>query len=188
MKQVRLPADRQALEALEAGDEVLLSGEALTMRDAALGRLAALVERGEQPPFALAGQLVFHAGPTPAAAGRPAGAIGPTTSARMDHFLPLMFESGAVATLGKGPRGAEAPAMHAKYRTVYFAAVGGLGALLAAHVTAIEPVAWEELGAEGVKRVTLEDFPATVAIDSRGRDFHAEQYQAFRSDGEGNIE
>lgn len=180
MKRFELPPDRAALDALEAGDEVLLTGELLTMRDAALKRLEVLLAKGEKPPFDLAGAVVFHAGPSPPAAGRPAGAVGPTTSARMDRFMPMLFEHGAVATLGKGPRGEEARAAHERPGAVYFAAVGGVGALYGGLVEEIETIAWEDLGPEAVHRVVVRDLPATVAIDSRGRDFLSEQYRAFR--------
>lgn len=168
MKRLELPPEDGALRELEAGDEVTLFGSVLTMRDAALKRLEALVAAGERPPFEMDGQVVFHAGPTPPAAGRPAGAIGPTTSARMDPYLGLLFEAGVRATLGKGPRSEEARALHELYGAVYLSAVGGLGALYGGMVSAIETVAWEDLGPEAVHRVVLEGFPAFVEIDSRG--------------------
>lgn len=177
---LELPPDREALRALVAGDEVLLSGPALTMRDAALKRLKALVDSGETPPFDVCGQLVFHAGPTPPSAGRPVGAIGPTTSSRMDPFLETLFELGAPVTLGKGPRSEEARELHRRFGAVYLASVGGIGALLAGRVEGIEVVAWEELGPEAVFRVLLDDLPALVAIDTAGRDFLAEQYERYR--------
>ena len=182
MKELRLPPDPEALRSLTAGEEVLLSGPVLTMRDAALARLERLVREGHKPPFDLTGQVVFYAGPTPPAAGRPAGAIGPTTSARMDHMLELLLKAGAVATLGKGPRSADAVALHEPYGHVYFAAVGGVAALYGDMVDDIEPVAWEELGPEAVYRVTLSNFPAIVAIDASGRDHFSSQYASYRRD------
>ncbi len=180
MKELTLPPDTDELRALEAGDDVLLSGQVLTMRDAALGRLQALLDEGERPPFALSGQLVFHAGPTPPAAGRPTGAIGPTTSARMDHFLEMLFDLGVVATIGKGPRSDESAALHATHGAVYFAAIGGLSALYGGMVEAVEPVCWEDLGPEAVRRVTLRGFPCLVAIDAFGREFFASRYARHR--------
>lgn len=180
MKELLLPPEEASLRSLAAGEEVLLSGTVLTMRDAALGRLDALVREGKEPPFDPAGQVVFHAGPTPPASGRPAGAIGPTTSARMDHFLDLLFGLGVSATLGKGPRSNEARAIHEHRGAVYFAAVGGLGALYGGMVEAMEPVAWEDLGPEAVYRVTLNGFPAVVAIDASGRDHFSSQHQSYR--------
>lgn len=176
MKVLNLPPDDKELRTLAAGEELLLVGRALTLRDAAHGRLADLVNGGEKPPFDLAGELVFYAGPSPAAAGRPVGAIGPTTSARMDRFLELTFELGVRVTLGKGPRAPQVKELHERYGAVYLAAVGGVAALLGGLVEDIEPVAWEDLGPEAVYRVILRDFPAVVAIDASGRDFLSERY------------
>ena len=176
MKVLNLPPDDEVLRSLAAGEEVRLVGRSLTLRDAAHGRLKDLVDRGQKPPFDLAGQLVFYAGPSPAAAGRPVGAIGPTTSARMDSFLQLTFELGVRSTLGKGPRAPEVTELHKRYGAVYLAAVGGVAAILGGLVEEIEPVAWDDLGPEAVFRVMLRDFPAVVAIDVSGRDFLSEQY------------
>lgn len=181
MKRLSLPPDGEELRAMSAGQEVLLNGEALTLRDAALARLESLVSSGGRPPFELEGRLVFHAGPTPAGAGRPCGAIGPTTSARMDHFLPVLFRMGVRATLGKGPRSEEATALHERYGAVYFAAVGGVAALYGGMVEAMEKLAWEDLGPEAVFSLWLRDFPAVVAIDTRGEDHLRAQYILYRS-------
>ncbi len=176
-KKLELPLDAEVPRSLAAGDEVELYGPALTMRDAALKRAESIVRDGGKPPFDVAGQLVFHAGPTPPAAGRPAGAIGPTTSARMDRFLPLLFDMGCRATLGKGPRSAFAAGLHGRYGAVYLAAVGGIAALFGGMVEGVELVAWGELGAEAVYRVTMRGLPALVAIASRGKDWLAGRYE-----------
>ena len=181
LKRLNLPPDDAELRALPVGQEVLLNGEALTLRDATLARLDSLVSSGGRPPFDLDGQLVFHSGPTPPAAGRPCGAIGPTSSARMDHLLPLLFGLGVRATLGKGPRSEEATALHERYGAVYLAAVGGTAALYGGMVEAMETIAWEDLGPEAVYRVWLRDFPAVVAIDARGEDHLRAQYILYRS-------
>lgn len=182
LRKLELPLEEAALASLEACDEVLLYGETLTMRDAALKRLEVLLRAGEEPPFDVRGRLIFHAGPAPGAAGRPAGAIGPTTSARMDRFLPILFELGAVGTLGKGPRSVDARKVHAEYGTVYLAAIGGLGAFFGTKVTGVEPVAWEDLDAEGVHRVTLAGFPAVVAIDPTGGDCLRTRFEQNRQE------
>jgi len=170
MKELELPIGDRDLSFLEACDRVSITGEALTMRDAALKRLEALVARGERPPFDLAGQLVFHAGPTPPHGGRACGAIGPTTSSRMDRFTGLLMDQGVRATLGKGPRAREACELHSSNGAVYLVAVGGAGAYLASFVSECEPIAWEDLGPEAVFRVRLDRFPALVAVDTRGKD------------------
>jgi len=180
LRRLELPPDEDDLRSLRAGDEVELWGDALTMRDAALKRLEVVLASGEEPPFDVSGQLVFHAGPTPPAAGRPTGSIGPTTSARMDRFLEMLFDLGVRTTLGKGPRSAEARALHEARGAVYLAAVGGLGALCGGMVESMEPVAWEDLGPEAVYRVRLAGMPAFVAIDSRGEDHLAKQYDSHR--------
>jgi fumarate hydratase subunit beta len=177
LKRLELPPEEGALRSLSAGEEVELWGDALTMRDAALKRLEGVLAAGEKPPFDVAGQLIFYAGPTPPAAGRATGAIGPTTSARMDRFLGMLFELGVRVTLGKGPRSAEAPALHEEYGAVYLAAVGGIAALYGGMVEEMAPVAWEDLGPEAVHRVRLAGLPALVAIDSHGSDHLAEQYR-----------
>jgi tartrate/fumarate subfamily iron-sulfur-dependent hydro-lyase beta chain len=180
LKRLALPPEQSALLSLRAGDEVELWGDAVTMRDAALKRLEEILASGGKPPFEISGQLIFHAGPTPPAAGRPAGAIGPTTSARMDRFLRMLFEQGVRATLGKGPRSDEARALHEARGAVYFAAAGGLGALYGGMVESMEPIAWEDLGPEAVYRVRLTGMPAFVAIDSHGEDHLAKQYETHR--------
>lgn len=180
MKELRLPSRADTLSSLEAGDEVLISGDVLTMRDATLVRAQAMVDEGRELPFDLKGQLVFHAGPSPAAVGRPIGSIGPTTSKRMDQFLPMLFDLGVVATLGKGPRSERAVDLHRRYVAVYLAAVGGVAAVMGGMVTASVTIAWEDLGPEAVYRVMLKEFPAVVAIDSTGRDYLSEQYDLYR--------
>lgn len=169
---IELPASRETLAILSAGDEVRLSGSVYTARDAGHERLlAALAETGELP-FGLAGQTLFYAGPTPAVEHYPAGSVGPTTAKRMDAATPALLRAGIVAAIGKGSRAEEARLAFAETGSVYFAAVGGAAALLGAHVTAAEPVAWPELGTEALVRLTLSDFPAFVAIDATGADLY----------------
>ncbi len=171
-RRIDLPVSREVLSTLEIGDEVLLSGPVFTARDAGHERLlAALAETGELP-FGLAGQVLFYAGPTPPAAGRPFGAIGPTTASRMDAATPALLEAGIVATIGKGTRAPEVADACRRTGSVSFAAVGGAAALLARHVVSAEPIAWEDLGTEALQRLELENFPVFVAIDTQGRDLY----------------
>jgi fumarate hydratase class I/fumarate hydratase subunit beta len=181
MREVRFPAARDELALLTAGDEVSLSGVAYTARDATHARIAEALERDGELPFGLAGATLFYAGPTPPAAGRPAGAIGPTTAKRMDAWTPRLLRAGVVATIGKGVRSAEVVSACTETGSVYFAALGGAAALLARHVTAMEPVAWPELGTEALVRVTLDRLPAFVAIDARGGDLYASARREWRS-------
>ena len=167
-----LPFDRAQLRELEIGQEVRLTGPIYTMRDAGHVRaLEALEETGELP-FGLVGQALFYAGPTPAAAGRPLGSVGPTTSSRMDFATPALMDAGIAGCLGKGKRSPEVIAACARNGAVYLACVGGIAALLATHVVASELVAWEDLGTEALRRLELVDFPAFVAIDTQGRDLY----------------
>jgi fumarate hydratase subunit beta len=174
MREVMLPASREALAALEAGEAVVLSGVAYTARDATHARLVEELERDGRLPYGLEGQVLFYAGPTPPAAGRPAGAIGPTTARRMDAFTPRLLAAGLAGAIGKGARSEEVRRSFADNSAVYFAAVGGSAALLARHVVAAETVAYPELGTEALVLLTLERLPVYVAIDARGRDLHAE--------------
>jgi len=174
MREVALPAARDVLSSLTAGDEVSLTGVAYTARDATHVRILECLERDGSLPFGLTGATLFYAGPTPPRSGRVAGAIGPTTAKRMDAWAPALYGAGIVATIGKGVRSAEVVAACAATGSVYFAAVGGAAALLARHVTAMEPVAWPELGTEALMRVTLDRLPVFVAIDAHGRDLYAE--------------
>jgi fumarate hydratase class I/fumarate hydratase subunit beta len=179
--EIGLPAPRAALALLHAGDEVLLSGPVYTARDAAHERLLeALAEAGEMP-HGLVGQTLFYAGPTPPAAGRPVGAVGPTTAKRMDAATPAMLRAGIVATIGKGARSEDVRRACVETGSVYFAAVGGAAALLAKHVTAVEPVAWDDLGTEALVRMTLEAFPVFVAIDIEGNDLYASAPAEWRA-------
>jgi fumarate hydratase class I/fumarate hydratase subunit beta len=176
-----LPPSREALAALRSGDEVLLSGPVFTARDATHARLLEVLDATDTLPYGLAGQVLFYAGPTPPAAGRPAGAVGPTTAKRMDAATPRLLAAGIAATIGKGARSEAVRQACIKNGCVYFAAVGGAAALLARHVVDAEPVAWPELGTEALVRLTVEDFPVFVAIDTRGGDLYAEAPAAFRA-------
>lgn len=181
MRELHLPLSREDLAGLSAGDEVVLSGVAYTARDATHVRIVEALLRTGTLPHGLAGATLFYAGPTPARAGLPAGSIGPTTAKRMDAWTPRLLAAGVVATIGKGARSAEVIAACAATGSVCFAAVGGTAALLARHVTAMEPVAWPELGTEALTRVTLDRFPVFVAIDTHGGDLYAQAAQEWRT-------
>lgn len=156
------------LAQIRAGDEVYLSGTVYTARDAAHKRIRALIQAHEPLPFPLDGAVIYYAGPTPERPGRPIGSCGPTTSSRMDVFTPLFLEHGLCAMIGKGPRSPEVVRAIVEHGAAYFCAIGGAGALAAMAVRSLEVIAFEELGCESVKRLTVEDFPLLCAIDSRG--------------------
>lgn len=174
MREVALPASPEILATLKAGDEVVLSGPVYTARDATHARLLAELERDSRLPYGLSGQVLFYAGPTPPAAGRPAGAVGPTTAMRMDAFTPRLLAAGIAGAIGKGARSEEVRRSFAQHGAVYFAAVGGSAAFLARHIVAAEPVAYPDLGTEALVLLALERFPAFVAIDAQGGDLYAE--------------
>jgi fumarate hydratase subunit beta len=179
MRELLLPASREGLASLRAGEEVALTGTAFTARDATHERILSALGEDGVLPFGLAGATLFYAGPTPPRDGRSA-AIGPTTAGRMDAWTPALLDAGVVATIGKGARSAEVAASCAANGAVYFAAVGGAAALLALHVTGMVPVAWPELGTEALVRVTFDKLPVFVAIDSTGRDLYAEAAREWR--------
>lgn len=156
------------VQKLEKGDRVYLSGTIFTARDAAHKKIVALLEENEQLPFELQNAIIYYAGPTPEKNGLAVGSIGPTTSSRMDKFAPLLLDNGLKGMIGKGGRSKEVIDSIIKNNAVYFAAVGGAGALYSGAVTKCEVIAFSELGCESVKRLTVKDFPVTVAIDCCG--------------------
>ena len=164
------PFDREALRSLHAGDRVLVSGVIYTARDAAHGRLCAALDRGEDLPVDLREQTIFYAGPTPTPPGKASGAIGPTTSMRMDPYTPQMLRYGVNALIGKGGRSRAVKEALAETGSVYFAAIGGCAAYMAACVEQVEVVAYDDLGTESIKRLQVRNLPLTVAVDCHGCD------------------
>ena len=157
---------------LRAGDRVLLSGVIYTARDAAHKRIVNLLDSGEELPFSIDGSVVYFAGPTPAKEGLAIGSIGPTTSSRMDCFSPLMISLGQKAMIGKGNRSEDVIEAMKNYGAVYFAAVGGAGALYSGCVQSCDVIGFEDLGCESVKKLVIKDFPLLVAIDSLGNSLY----------------
>lgn len=179
-KKIRLPLTERTISDLKAGDAVLLSGVLYTARDAAHKRMVDALERGERLPFDIKGQTLYYVGPSPAPPGRVIGSAGPTTSTRMDEFTPRLLAVGLKGMIGKGPRSAEVRDAIKKYRAVYFAAVGGTGALLSKCIAQSEVVAYADLGPEAVLRLEVKDFPVTVINDISGRDLYEEGRAAYR--------
>jgi fumarate hydratase subunit beta len=167
-----LPLKSADVARLRVGQAVLLSGPVYTMRDAGHARALEALRRSGELPFGLSGQTLFYAGPTPAAADRPFGSVGPTTASRMDLATPDLMAAGIVACIGKGKRALSVHEACKAHKGVYFAAVGGIAALLAAHVVAREEVAWPDLGTEALRRLELDGFPCFVAIDTQGNDLY----------------
>ncbi len=167
---INTPITDEAARAVRTGDSVLVSGTIYALRDVGHRRLAEILRRGEEPPFEMSGAVIYYVGPTPAPPGRPIGSAGPTTSRRMDPFIAEILAAGVKATIGKGPRSAEAVAAAVRHGALYLAAVGGTGALLSRHITAAEIIAWPDLGPEALRALTVKDFPTVCATDAEGGD------------------
>ena len=168
MIKITTPLDDSTISSLKAGDTVAISGCIYTARDMAHKRLCQLIDAGKPLPIDLNGAVIYFVGPTPAPPGRPIGSAGPTTSSRMDAFTPKVLSAGLKAMIGKGYRGEAVRDALKKYNAVHFAAIGGAGALLSRYITAAEVIAYDDLGTEAVRKLTVVDFPAIVAYDSYG--------------------
>ncbi|HHW40554.1 MAG TPA: Fe-S-containing hydro-lyase [Syntrophomonadaceae bacterium] len=166
------PFSEAAARSLEVGQRVLLSGVIYGARDQAHRRFIDALERGEELPLDLRGQVIYYVGPTPVPPGRACGSAGPTTGGRMDRYTPQLIAYGVRGLIGKGKRSPEVVAALKEHGAVYLAATGGAGALLGRRIREMRLVAYPDLGPEAVYRIVVEDFPATVAIDSRGQNLY----------------
>jgi fumarate hydratase subunit beta len=169
---LKTPLTKEVVGQLRAGQSCLVSGVIYTARDAAHKRLVEMLERGEELPFSPEGQLIYYVGPCPAPPGRPLGAAGPTTSARMDIYTPTLLAAGVRGVIGKGDRSPEVVQALKEYGAVYFGAIGGAGALIAKTVVAAQVLAFPDLGPEAVHRLEVKDMPLVVIIDSLGQNFY----------------
>jgi fumarate hydratase subunit beta len=167
---ITTPLTDEIVRQLKAGDRVLLSGIIYTGRDMAHKAMVEGHRKGQPFPFDLKGQVLYYTGPTPAPPGRPIGAAGPTTSYRMDKYAPYLLEQGLAGMIGKGPRGQEVREAIRERGAVYFAAIGGAGALISKAITRAEVIAYPELGTEAVMRLEVRDFPVFVVNDVHGGD------------------
>ncbi|MDD5095504.1 MAG: Fe-S-containing hydro-lyase [Dehalococcoidia bacterium] len=174
------PIDSKTIEKLKAGDQVLLSGVIYVARDSAHKRIVEALDKGQTPPFDPKGQTIYYMGPSPAKPGNVIGAAGPTTSGRMDAYAPRMMKEGIKAMIGKGLRTKEVKDAMKQYKAVYFAAIGGAGALISKSIKKNELVAYEELGAEAVRRLEVEDLPLTVINDIYGGDLYEEGMAKYK--------
>lgn len=166
------PLTREAAKNLRAGDSCLISGVIYTARDAAHKRLCDLIAKGEELPIDVKDCIIYFVGPTPAKPGQAIGSAGPTTSYRMDAYSPILIEKGLTGMIGKGKRGPEVIDAMKEHGAVYFGAIGGCGALLSKCIKKAEVVAYDDLGAEAIRRLEVEDFPAIVVIDSLGNNLY----------------
>jgi len=168
------PMDDETIAKLKAGDQVLISGIVYVGRDAAHKRIVEALDRGEKPPFEIKGQTIYYMGPSPAKPGEVIGAAGPTTSGRMDAYAPRLMAEGLKGMIGKGLRTQEVKDAMIKYKAVYFAAIGGAGALISKSIKKAEVIAYDDLGAEALRKLEVENLPATVINDIHGGDLYEE--------------
>jgi len=182
VKKVTLPLTDETLKELKAGDNVLLNGVIYVGRDAAHKRMVEALDQGKPLPFDIKGQTIYYMGPSPAKPGQAIGSAGPTTSGRMDSYSPRLMAEGLKGMIGKGMRSQAVKDAIKKYKAVYFAAIGGAGALISKSIKKSEVIAYEELGAEAVRRLDVEDFPVTVINDIYGGDLYQEGKARYQVD------
>ena len=178
-RKITLPLTEELARSLHAGEEVLLTGTIYTSRDAGHKRMCEALARGEELPFAPKDATIYYVGPTPAKPGQVIGSAGPTASGRMDAYAPTMMSVGARGMIGKGARLPEVVEAMKKYGGVYFGAIGGAGALLAKCIKKAELIAYEDLGAEALRRLYVEDMPLVVIIDSEGNNLYEEGRRTY---------
>ena len=169
---IKEPFTKEKMKTLRAGDSVLLTGTIYTARDAAHKRMIESLQKGEDLPFAIEDSIIYYVGPTPAKEGMPIGSAGPTTSYRMDAYTPQLLDLGQAAMIGKGQRNEEVKEAVLRNGAVYFAAIGGAAALIAGSIKSAEVIAFDDLGAEAVRKLYVEDFPVTVVLDAVGSDLY----------------
>lgn len=180
-KKITTPLTIEKVEELKAGESVLLTGYIYTARDAAHKRLVELLDKGEELPFDIENQIIYYVGPTPAKEGMPIGSAGPTTSYRMDPYTPKLLDKGLKGMIGKGKRSDEVIESMKKNKAIYFAAIGGAAALTAKCVKSSELIAYEDLGAEAIRRLYVEDLPLIVVIDSQGNNYYSIGQEEYKN-------
>lgn len=178
-KRITTPLTEEKVRDLKAGDTVLLSGVIYTGRDAAHKRLVELLDKGEQLPIDVKDSVIYYVGPTPAKEGQPIGSAGPTTSYRMDDYTPALLEQGLRGMIGKGLRNEKVVESMKKNKAVYFGAIGGAAALIGKCVKKAEVVTYEDLGAEAIRRLEIEDMPVIVVIDCEGNNLYEQGQRAY---------
>ena len=178
-KVIKTPMTREMARELKSGDSCLITGVIYTARDAAHKRLCELVAQGKELPLDVENSIIYFVGPTPAKPGQAIGSAGPTTAYRMDAYSPTMIKMGQTGMIGKGKRSAEVIAAMKEHGAVYFGAIGGCGALLSKCIKKAEVIAYDDLGAEAIRRLEVKDFPVVVIIDSEGNNLYETGRQAY---------
>ena len=180
-KRISAPIEKEAARSLRAGDFVYIDGTIYTARDAAHKRMLEALEKGETLPIDMEGTVIYYMGPSPAREGRPIGSAGPTTASRMDKYTPTLLDMGMGAMIGKGKRSPQVVDGIVRNGAVYLAAIGGAGALLSKCIRESEIVAYEDLGTEAIRKLTVERFPAIVVIDSEGNNLYETALEEYRT-------
>ncbi len=171
-KNIQAPLDKSVVKELKIGDMVYITGTIYTARDAAHKRMAEILADGGELPIEHKNNIIYYMGPAPAREGRPIGSAGPTTASRMDKYTPQLLDLGLGGMIGKGKRSKEVKEAIVRNGSVYFAAIGGAGALLSKAITESEVIAYDDLGTEAIRKLQVKDFPAIVVIDSEGNDLY----------------
>lgn len=171
---IHVPIKKEDVKQLKAGDYVYLTGTVYTARDAAHKRMQEALDAGKELPFDLSGNVIYYMGPSPAREGRPIGSAGPTTASRMDKYTPQLLDLGLGAMIGKGKRSQAVLDAIVRNGSVYFAAVGGAGALLSKRILSSEIIAYEDLGTEAIRKLEIQDFPVVVVVDCEGNNLYDE--------------
>ena len=179
-REIKAPIDKETAKSLRAGDYVKITGTIYTARDAAHKRLYEALERGEKLPIDIEGTTIYYMGPSPAREGRPIGSAGPTTASRMDKYAPKLLDLGMAGMIGKGKRSKAVLDAVVRNGSVYFAAVGGAGALISKAIIASEVVAYEDLGTEAIRKLTVKDFPVIVVADAEGNNLYETAVKEWR--------
>ena len=179
-RHITAPINKETARSLHAGDYVYITGTMYTARDAAHKRMYEILQKGGELPVDWKDQVIYYMGPSPAREGRPIGSAGPTTASRMDKYAPQLLDLGLGAIVGKGKRSQAVIDAIVRNGSVYFAAVGGAGALLSKCITSAEVVAYDDLGTEAIRKLTVENFPAIVVIDSEGNNLYETAIKEYR--------
>lgn len=179
-KYMKVPFSAEDAQSLNAGDYVYLTGTIYTARDAAHKRMYEALKNGETLPLEVKDNVIYYMGPSPAREGRPIGSAGPTTASRMDKYAPSLLDLGLKGMIGKGKRSEEVKAAIIRNGAVYFAAVGGAGALLSKSIVASEVIAYDDLGTEAIRKLSIENFPVIVVIDSKGNNLYETAIQEYK--------
>lgn len=176
---ITAPMNREDARKLKAGDYVYITGTIYTARDAAHKRMYEALEKGESLPMEMKDNIIYYMGPSPAREGRPIGSAGPTTASRMDKYTPALLDMGLIGMIGKGKRSDAVREAIVRNGAVYFAAVGGAGALLSKSIKTSEVIAYDDLGTEAIRKLEVENFPVIVVIDSEGNNLYETAVQGY---------